>query len=173
MVIFDIACFRILSEVIALKNSWAYVCDDARNYMYIQGIIADILFAWRLCTWQMKYSDQPVLSGLVGLLNLNISQGVTAFNSLAITPIDLRIVKRRNRSFPIGIQKIDPPLQHQLTLIRSSRYSALWIIRGLRWVTSMWLIWRSAALSRAVLVSILPCRCNYLLNHSLPFSCLR
>lgn len=71
-------------------------------------IIADILFAWRLCTWQMefwkKYSDQPVLSGLVDLLNLNISQGVTAFNSLAITPIDLRIVKRRNRSFPIGIQ---------------------------------------------------------------------
>lgn len=71
---------------------------------------------------QMKYSDQPVLSGLVGLLNLNISQGVTAFNSLAITPIDLRIVKRRNRSFPIGIQKIDPPLQHQLTLIQIFRF---------------------------------------------------
>lgn len=69
-----------------------------------------------------KYSDQPVLSGLVDLLNLNISQGVTAFNSLAITPIDLRIVKRRNRSFPIGIQKIDPPLQHQLTLIQIFRF---------------------------------------------------
>lgn len=71
---------------------------------------------------EKKYSDQPVLSGLVGLLNLNISQGVTAFNSLAITPIDLRIVKRRNRSFPIGIQKIDPPLQHQLTLIQIFRF---------------------------------------------------
>ena len=166
MVIFDIACFRILSEVIALKNSWAYVCDDARNYMYIQGIIADILFAWRLCTWQMKYSDQPVLSGLVGLLNLNISQGVTAFNSLAITPIDLRIVKRRNRSFPIGIQKIDPPLQHQLTLIQIFRFMD-YTRPALSYVHVAHLTFS------AVLVSILPCRCNYLLNHSLPFSCLR
>lgn len=57
-----------------------------------------------------KYSDQPVLSGLVGLFNLNISLGITAFNSLAIPPVDLRIVKRRNRSLPIGIQKIRPPL---------------------------------------------------------------
>ena len=69
-----------------------------------------------------KYSDQPVLNGLVGLLNLNISRGITAFNSLAITPIDLRIVKRRNRSIPIGIQKIRPPLQHQLALIQMFRF---------------------------------------------------
>ncbi|MCL7678774.1 hypothetical protein M8369_32920, partial [Klebsiella pneumoniae] len=43
-----------------------------------------------------KYSDQPVLNGLVGHFYLNINREIKAFNSLAITPVDLRIVKRRN-----------------------------------------------------------------------------
>lgn len=77
---------------------------------------------WNSDNNEKKYNDQPVLSGLVGLFNLNISLGITAFNSLAITPIDLRIVKRRNRSLPIGIQKIRPPLQHQLSFIQMFRF---------------------------------------------------
>ncbi len=97
--------------------------------MYIQGIIAGIFFICQLCTWQMKfdsngkkYNDQPALNGLVGLFNLNINREIKAFNSHAITPIDLRIVKRRNRSLPIRIQKISPPLQHQLALIQMFRF---------------------------------------------------
>lgn len=69
-----------------------------------------------------KYSDQPVLNGLVGHFNLKINREIKAFNSLAITPVDLCIVKRRNPFPSIGIQKIRPPLQHQLAFVQMFRF---------------------------------------------------
>lgn len=88
--------------------------------MYVQGIIADIFFCLStlyladgiLITTVKKYNDQPALIGLVGHFNLNISREIKAFNSLNITPIDLRKIKRTHRLLPIRIQEVSPPLQH-------------------------------------------------------------
>lgn len=97
---------------------------------------------WNFDNNGKKYSDQPVLNGLVGHFNLNINREIKAFNSLAITPVDLRIVKRRNPFPSIGIQKIRPPLQHQLAFVQMF---ALWIYAARTELRSIWLICLSTA----------------------------
>ena len=85
-----------------------------------------------------KYNDQPVLSRLVGLFNLNINREIKVFNSHAITPVDLRIVKRRRFASRKSAHYCNISL-------RSSGYSALWIDAARTQLRSIWLIWRYTA----------------------------
>ena len=62
----------------------------------------------QICPIPNQYSGQQVRSGLVGHFNLNISRGIKAPTSYALTPIALRLIKRRNPPLPVSIQKIWP-----------------------------------------------------------------